>query len=143
MEDDAYLVEGEFIFTSYDPPKLLVGMRFLTSLTLGVLEPEHLLFTLDEIPEDEDLFKEVNGAPVTFNIITTGSDGEIIALDNEIGMFDDGNGHLRSITDHEINVILNKYDATMNIESDETGDPILYDGKVIISYLSESGEEAN
>jgi hypothetical protein len=143
-EEEKFLVEGEFIMSSYDPPKLLKGMTFVTKVVAGLPEPELLFFTLWDDNVDKYAFMAINGAPVTLNIITTGKDGEIIALQDEIGLFD-GNGDLRNITDHEINVIINQYDGVMNIECDKTGDPILYDGKVIISYLVslESEEEDN
>jgi hypothetical protein len=136
MEQEEFYVEGEFIFSSYDPPKLLGGMTFITKLSSCLPEPELYYFKLDNTPQDEDVFKLSNGLPVVMNIITTGDDGEIIALQEEIGMFDDGSGDLKVITEEQINVIINQYDGKMNVESDETGDPILYDGKVIISYLS-------
>lgn len=141
MEEDDFVVEGEFIFHSYSPVKLAKGMKFLTH---RLPHPDWYFFTLQELPEDEEAFMVANGAPMTVNIITTGEDGEIIALHDEIGLFDSGNDTpLREITDYEMNEILNMFGGIMNIEADETGDPILYDGKVIISYLalSENDEE--
>ena len=140
MEQGKYLVEAEFIFSSYDPPKLLPGMSFITKLTAALPEPELYYFTITGTPEDEEIFKQSNGAPVIMNIITTGHGGEIIALQQEIGLFDD-DVELKPITEEQINIILNQYGGTMLVECDETGDPILYDGKVIISYLSETEEE--
>ena len=134
MEQEQYLVEGEFIMSSYDPPKLLKGMTFVTKVVSGLPEPELVFFVLEDENVDNDTFMGLNGAPITLNIITTGEDGEIIALQEEIGMFNEGTT-LRPITAEQINTIINKYNGVMNIECDETGDPILYDGKVIISYL--------
>lgn len=142
MEKEEYLVEGEFIFHSFIPAKLEVGMKFITKRTVLLPEPELSVVTLTEVPENEEEFMKVNGAPVTINIITTGEDGEIIALHDEIGIFDYGNGNLIPITDDQINHIINQFNGVMNVESDETGDPILYEGKVIISYLAvENGED--
>lgn len=141
MENEEFLVEGEFIFHSYIPDKLTTGMKFLTKRVISS-ESELFLFTLDIKPENDEEFMAINGAPVTINIITSGTEGEILALPEEIGLFAEEKKPLRDITDHEINTIINQYGGIMNIESDETGDPILYDGKVIISYLSElDGEE--
>ncbi len=141
MEQEQYLIEGEFIFSSYDPPKLIGGMSFITKLSSCLPEPELYYFTIEDTPHEEDVFKISNGPPVTMNIITTGTDNEIIALQEEIGIFDDGNKNLKPITEEQINIIINKYGGVMNIESDETGDPILYDGKVIISYISNPENE--
>lgn len=141
MDQEKYLVESEFIFSSYNPSKLLKGMTFISKVSFCLPEPEFKFFTLEETPEDEDIFKQSFGAPVIVNIITTGDDGEIIALQEEIGYFDDGGDTLVPITDEQINIILNQYDGKMNIECDETGDPILYEGNVIISYLSSSSDE--
>jgi hypothetical protein len=141
MEQEEYLVEGEFILSSYNPPKLLAGMSFITKLSSCLPEPELYFFTIEAPPKDEDDFIKSNGCPIVLNIISTGDNGEIIALQEEIGMFDDGSGTLKPITEEQINIIINQYGGIMNIESDETGDPILYDGKVIISYLSEPENE--
>lgn len=147
MDKEEFLVESEFIFHSYIPKKLEIGMQFITKRYSSLPEPEFFFFTLEELPENDENFMIINGAPMNVNIITSGSDGEIIALNHEIGFFDDGNGLLRPITDFEMNTIINQYDGIMNVESDETGDPILYEGKVIISYLSnpenEEEEEVN
>jgi hypothetical protein len=48
---------------------------------------------------------------------------------------------LHHITDQEINKIINEYDGKMDLECTEDGDIILYEGKVIISYLSSPEEE--
>lgn len=141
MDKEEYLVEGEFIFHSFLPAKLEVGMKFITKRGGPGVEPELYVFTLEEVPNDQNAFMAANGAPITINIITTGEDGEIIALHQEIGLFDDGEGNLVPITDKQINTIITGYNGVMNVESDETGDPILYDGKVIISYLSNLEEE--
>lgn len=143
MEQEQFLIEGEFIFSSYEPPKLIKGMTFLTKVTSGLPEPELVFFTLWDADVDKYAFMAINGAPVVMNILTMGNDGEIIALQEEIGMFNDGTD-LKVITENQINVIINKYEGKMNIECDETGDPIMYDGKVIISYLGllENEEES-
>jgi len=140
MEEQTYLTEGEFAFTSYMPTKLKVGMTFITQVTVGVLEPEYLFFRLEHVPEDEEMFMSLYGAPVVLSVISMNIDEETLADPKEIGWFNDGED-IHPITDKEINTILNDYEGFLDIESDETGDVILLDGKVIISYLSESEEE--
>jgi len=140
MKEERYLVEGEFAFKSYMPTKLKVGMHFLTQITVGTIEPEWLFFTLGQVPEDQDMFMSLYGAPV--HIFLVDEEGEPMASHKEVGWFTEDNDgeELHEITDEEICNILNKDDGFMDIECEETGDVILYDGKVIISYLSEANE---
>jgi hypothetical protein len=140
--DEVYLREAEFIFSSYNPEKLEHGMHFLVKRTRLVPEVEYLYFTLDFDPSNDEAFMGHNGSPVTMNVVSTGNDRELLAEQHEIGIFDDDSGELQPITEDHINIIINKYDGKMGIETDETGDPILYDGKVIISYLASPEEES-
>jgi hypothetical protein len=139
-EQETYLVEGEFAFTSYMPTELKVGMQFITRITAGVLDPEYLFFTLQEVPEDAEMYMSLYGAPVVLHIVSTDESGEALADPKEIGWFNDGENIL-PITDKEINVIINEDEGFMDVECDDTGDVILLDGKVIISYLSSEEEE--
>lgn len=143
MEDNqTYLVEGELTFRSYEPAHLKVGMHFLTRINVGLIEPEFLFFTLEHVPEDEELFMSLYGTPVHLFIISADGDEEEYATPNQIGWFNDEKDEaLRPIGDREINEIINRDEGYLDIETDETGDIILYDGKVIISYLSETEEE--
>ena len=75
------------------------------------------------------------------NIVTTEAYPVVLAKEEEIGIFDNESGFLRPIKESEINTIINHYDGLMLIETDITGEPILHDGKVIISYLSSPEEE--
>lgn len=138
-QEDTFLVEGEFAFKSYMPDKLKLGMHFLTQLSVGVLEPEWEFFTLAGIPEDEEMFMSLYGAPVHIFLIDT--DGKHLADPKEIGWFNDESEELHLITDAEINKILNDYNGFMDIESSSEGEVILEGGKVIISYLSSDEEE--
>jgi hypothetical protein len=141
-EENTYLVEGEFAFKSYHPEELKPGMHFLSSIKVGVLEPEHLFFTLEHVPEDEDLFMSLYGAPVHVFIMSADEEMETYAEPKQIGWFNSPDSEvLLPITDREMNIILNEHDGYLDVECDETGDIILYEGKVIISYLSEDEEE--
>jgi len=141
MEDERYLVEGEFVFNSYVPARLMVGMHFLTQITVGTIEPEWLFFTLGQVPDDMDMFMSLYGAPVNVHILSSEED-DTLADPKEIGWFHDGNEdtELRPITDDDITHILNKDDGFMDVECDDTGDVILFEGKVILSFLSEDSE---
>jgi len=140
MEDEIYHIEGEFAFKSYLPDKLKVGMHFLTSVSIGILEPEHLFFTLEEVPQDEEMFMSMHGAPV--HVFLVDEDEKPLADPKEIGWFNDGDPEdLKPITDEQITKILNDDDGFMDIECDENGELIYYEDKVIISYLSDEEEE--
>lgn len=140
MEEDKYLLECEFIISSFMPKKLEVGMSFITRTVALVPEPEISIITLEELPDSPEEFMKIHGAPVTINIISCGDKGEIVALYNEIGYFSD-NEIIHPITNSQINTIINQYGGRMNLDCDETGDVILYDGKVIISYLELEEED--
>ena len=135
MEEEVFRLEGEFVFSNYMPTELHVGMTFLTQIVSGVLNPQFLFYSLKEIPEDMDDYIKTNGAPVIMNIVTKEGTESIVALQEEIGFFDNGE-ELLPITEEQINIILNDHSGLMDVECDETGDVILYEGKVIISYLS-------
>lgn len=142
MEEEKYYIEGEFVFTNYNPPFLEKGMAFMTQLFSCLPEPEMYYFTIDDTPHiTDDDFKANNGFPVKLSIATTLEYPTILANDEEIGMFDNGSGFLRPITENEINTIINQYGSIMDIETDVTGEPILHNGKVIISYLSNPESE--
>jgi len=141
---DTYLIEAEFIFESYLPEKLKEGMHFLSKIMVGVIEPQNHFFTLEHIPEDEDLFMSLYGATVHLRIMTNDGEEEIIAEEAEIGWFDaciNPEEDLIPINDKHINKIINDYKGVMDISCDEDGDVIYLDGKLVISYLEEEEEE--
>jgi len=142
MDDElTYLTEGEFAFVSYVPSSLKVGMHFLHQVTVGLIEPEWIFFTLEEVPEDEDMFMSLYGAPVLVYVVSTEDGTEVLANPKEIRLFDDG-GELVPISDAIMTEIINKDEGFMDIECDDTGDVILFEGSVIISYISSiDGEE--
>jgi len=139
--EETYLTEGEFAFVSYMPTKLKVGMAFLSRLDIGVTQTLWNYFTLEEVPEDEQMFMSVHGAPV--HMFITDEEGGSISDKSGIGWFhSDDTEELHPITDYEINRILNEYDGFMDVECDFDGNVLYYEDKIIISYLSEvDGEE--
>jgi hypothetical protein len=140
--EDTYLIEGELAFRSYEPAHLKVGMHFLSKITVGIIEPQANFFTLEHVPEDEELFMSLYGAPVKLIIVSLDGEEGVLATNKEIGWFEDSEKMvLHHITDQEINKIINEYDGKMDLECTEDGDIILYEGKVIISYLSSPEEE--
>lgn len=142
--EDTYQIEGELAFISYMPPKLKVGMHFLTRVTVGLIEPEFLFFSLEHVPDDEEMFISIHGAPVRLFIVSTDGEETVIASSREVGWFNDEKEEpLRPITDKEINEIINNYDGYLDVECNEEGETVLYQNKVIISYLTEEQEDGS
>jgi hypothetical protein len=140
-EEKVYLIEGEFAFKSYQPEKLKEGMHFLHKITVGTMVPQFDFFTLTHVPDDEDMFMSLYGAPVKLLIISK-EDQSVLVKPKHIGWFSDDEAQkLHPITDKEINEILNVHDSIMDLECTEDGDILIYQGKVIISYLSSEEEE--
>ena len=143
MEDN-YLIEGELAFKSYSPKKLEVGMTFLSRISVGVLEPQFLFFTLEAVPEEEELFMSLYGAPVHLCLISSDGEEENWADEHSIGWFDacmSEDCNLIPITDHIINKIINDFNGRVDVACDEDGEIIYYEGKVILSYLEEEDED--
>jgi len=127
---------AEISLSSYLPSELEVGMLFVNRISVGVVEPYIELFELGEIPEDPDAFMAKNGAPVEILIID--EDGEIIASQDEIGFWDDGDDvdEYREVTLDDINFILRECDGYVDIEFDEYGVLIIED-RVVLSLVPE------
>jgi hypothetical protein len=125
---------AEFVFNSYLPPELEVGMLFVNRISVGVIEPYVELFELKELPEDADAFMAKHGAPVELAIIIN---EDLIASHDEIGWWDEGEDvdELRDITLEDINYILQEFDGYVDIEIDEDYGPVMYDGKVVLSLV--------
>jgi hypothetical protein len=83
--NNTYLIEGEFAFQSYQPAHLKAGMHFLTMTTVGVIKPLYTFFTLEHIPDDEDLFMALYGAPVRLAILAADDHEGPLASGKEIG----------------------------------------------------------
>jgi hypothetical protein len=143
--NETYLLEGELAFVSYMPLELEIGMHFLSKITVGVIEPISLFFTLEHIPEEPELFMSLYGAPVKMVITIPGDDEEILAESEEIGWFDEcsecDEGELVPLSDVHINIIINEYDGRVDLMCDEDGDIATTDGKVIISFVEIEEEE--
>jgi hypothetical protein len=138
---------AELIFKSYLPKSLELGMLFVNKISVGLLEPEIELWSLDNIPDDIDEFLTKNGAPVEL-LIVCDVEG-VLAEQSQIGWFDEGeeSDELYDISLEEINIIINDYEGNLMIEIEEyfyDKDiivPVLIDNKVIISYIEYDDEE--
>jgi hypothetical protein len=131
-------ISAEIVLRSYLPPELEVGMLFTNRISVGVIEPYIELFELEEIPEDPDAFMAKHGVPVDLGIID--SDGRPVAIDHEIGWWDDGDDvdEYREVTLDDINYILRELDGYVDIEYDENEDDfVLIEGKVVLSLVPE------
>jgi hypothetical protein len=131
---------AEISLSSYLPPELEVGMLFINRISVGVVEPYIELFELEEVPEDADAFMAKNGAPV--EIIIIDEDDELLASQDEIGWWDDGDDsdEYREVTLDDINYLLRELDGYVDIEVDEYG-VILIEDRVVLSLAPEEDDE--
>lgn len=139
-----YNYEVELVMKSYMPKHLEEGMLFADTAGDGVL-----LFELKTVPSDEERFLVMNGAPVELFIIDS-EDESIIAEPHEIGWLDEGEDvdELREVTLDDINYILNECEGFLEIQieedmfdEEEMIIPIMYEQKVVISFLQEEEDE--
>jgi len=137
---------AEIVLKSYLPLELEEGMLFINRISVGIIEPYVELWELEEVPEDIDSFIATNGAPVELIIITS-EDGNVRAVQDNIGWWDEGEDtdELREITLEDINYLLREFDGYVDLEfDDDDGDIVLYDGKVVLSIVTEDDlEELN
>jgi hypothetical protein len=131
---------AEISLSSYLPDELQEGMLFINRISVGVVEPYIELFELEEVPEDADAFMAKNGAPV--EIIIIDEDDELLASQDEIGWWDDGDDsdEYREVTLDDINYLLRELDGYVDIEVDEYG-VILIEDRVVLSLAPEEDDE--
>ena len=138
-----YNYEAELVIKSYMPKRLEKGMLFVDATPDSVS-----LFKLEEVPFDEEKFLVENGAPVELFIID--DDESVIAEPHEIGWLDEGEDvdELREVTLDDINYILNECEGFLEIQieeemfdEEEMIIPIMYEQKVVISFLQEEEDE--
>lgn len=127
---------AEISLSSYLPPELEVGMLFINRISVGVVDPYIELFELEEVPEDADAFMANNGAPVNVIIITP-DDGNVRAVQDNIGWWDEGedSDEYREVTLDDINYLLREFDGYVDIEFDDDEDIVLIEGKVVLSLV--------
>jgi hypothetical protein len=134
---------AEISLSSYLPLELEEGMLFINRISVGVMEPYIELWELEEIPEDIDSFMSKHGAPVNVIIITP-HDGNVRAVQHQIGWWDDGDDtdEYREVTLDDINFLLREYDGYVDIEfDDDDEDIVIIEDKVVLSLASEDDLE--
>lgn len=127
---------AELVLKSYMPEKLEIGMYFYRIIRTGVNGFVREVWQLMELPENEETFMSLNGAPIELYIIA--AEIVILAMPLEIGWFDAGEDtdELYDITLTEINTIINENQGLLQIEVDEEGlSPLYINNKVIIKYI--------
>jgi hypothetical protein len=133
MIEEKYFVDAEMAIVSYTPRKLKPGMHFLSSVCVGIMDKEFSYFTIHDIPEDEDSFMSVHGAPV--NIILMEPNEEFPLTDaNDLGWLFDGSEELKPLTDEIINKMINDDQGFVKLHCNEEGDITYLEGKVILSF---------
>lgn len=146
------LLKARLIFQSYVPDKLDKGMWFMATGKEG-----KVIFEMNYVPWDEEDYIQLNGYPVQPYVVFQGNpnlpdETQILAHPYEIGWWDAGehSDELYDITLKEINNIISEDDGWLFIECDEIGFdddecqdcddelvPVMYDGKVVLSYFDE------
>lgn len=140
-------IEAQLVTKSYKPLHLEPGMLFVNKLHHGTRREEVEIFALNRVPFDEESFILQNGHPIQLYIMD--DEGNILATPEQIGWFDEGDDvdELRDISLKEINIILNDFDETIDLEihdveeEDEEIYPVVYEGKVIIRYVQEYDDD--
>lgn len=138
-------IRVKLMFRNYNPIKLEKGMLFLIDTPNGKMVFENAHTNIDV-----DTYASVYGYPVKPMLVYEGnpnvpSETFIVAQDEQIGWFDDGDhsDELHDITLKEINNILMYDDGICQIEIEPFNEyddeyevfPILHDGKCTIRYI--------
>lgn len=132
---------AEIVLKSYLPFKLEEGMLFVNRISVGIIEPYVELWALEELPENDEEFLSLNGAPVNMFIID--SNENVLATEEQVGWWDEGEhvDELIDITLDDINLILRDYEGSLAISIDDEDEdnlvPMMFDNKVILSFDSE------
>lgn len=140
--------DAELVVKSYKPLQLEVGMLFLQKLHQGTLKEETELFALERVPQNEEAFVQQNGYPVELYVI--GENDEILASDDEIAFWDEGEEELFEMTIDNVNKIFNEYDGMVQIDMVDVSEPddeyehyvpIVYEGNVVLRYPQDEWPE--
>lgn len=132
---------AQLVVKSYIPDGLKKGMWFVRKYYEKTEKEFTEVYTLDSIPQDEDTYIKLNGYPVKPFIVEEYLDGSIpaiLATPDEIGWWDEGEHteDLRDITLDDMSDIFNFFNGFIMIDVDgETGEPVLAEGKVILTYV--------
>jgi hypothetical protein len=137
--EDKYYIEVELAVVSYMPKRLKSGMKFLSKINVGLIESELNYFTLDAVPEDEDAFMSVHGAPVKLYLID-GNDNYPFASQDEFGWLYGDEGTV-PLTEVMINKIINNDEGFLKLHCDSEGNVLYNEGKITISFMDFDDEE--
>lgn len=137
---------AKIVFKSYKPKHLEKDMLFLTNVGKGLS-----IVQIDRVPQDEDEYVRENGYPVEPYIVDEGNpnlnDGYVIALPHIIAWLDEGDhtDELRDLTEKDYRRIMDDngyiYIDAMENDDDLRIFPIIYEGKVVISFVNDVHEE--
>ena len=141
-------LDCELVVKNYKPLHLEEGMLFIQKLHQGTLKENIELFILERVPQDEEAFITQNGYPVELYVVD--DEGNILASNEEIGLWDDGEEDLFEIGVNNVNTIFNDYEGSLQINMVDVNDeddeyahyvPVVYDGSVVLRYPQEDYEE--
>jgi len=134
-------LDCELVVKNYKPLHLEEGMLFIQKLHQGTLKENIELFILERVPQDEEAFIAQNGYPVELHVVD--EEGNIIAHNDEIGLWDDGDGDLFEMSVDHVNNIFNEFEGMIQINmtdiSEEDSEyeeyiPTIFEESVILRY---------
>ena len=140
--------DAELVVKNYKPLHLEPGMLFIQKLHQGTLKETIELFILERVPQDEESYIQQNGYPVELYVVD--ENGDILADNEEIGLWDEGDDNLFEISVDHINNTFNEYEGMIQIdmvdiseEDDEYEEyiPTIFEGNVILRYPQDEWPE--
>ena len=140
--------DAELVVKNYKPLHLEPGMLFIQKLHQGTLKETIELFILERVPQDEESYIQQNGYPVELYVVD--ENGDILADNEEIGLWDDGDEDLYEIAVEYVNTIFNDFEGSIQIDMTDISEeddeyeqyvPTIFEGNVILRYPQEEYEE--
>jgi len=140
-KEEVFFVDAEIVAVSYNPAHLKPGMYFLSRVSVGVIEPEFNYFKLEEVPENEEMFLALYGAPVRLFLIEADSDSPLGSI-KEIGwVYDEETDVYIKFKESDVNHLLNEFTGRIRIICDEEGSLLYRDSKLVIAYPQDDEDD--
>lgn len=135
----------KLIYNSYVPTELSVGMLFAMSVTFEDNSYLHV-HKLEKLPKDVDQYIQENGYPVQPYLIRAEDSNpdmppKFLATPEQIGWYEQ-EGMLYTFDIYDMNYISMAHDGYIAMYmDDETLEPVLEDGKVVLTSMDEMWAE--
>lgn len=131
----------KLIFNSYMPEKIESGMLFAMSVTFEETSYLHV-HKLEKLPKDVDKYIQENGYPVQPYLVTAIDSNpdvppKVVATPEQIGWYEQ-EGMLYTFDIDDMNYISMADNGYIGVYmDDETLEPVLEDGKVVLTSMDE------